>query len=310
MKTNTNKKTMLYIMSPSYSGSTLLTFLLANHSEISTIGELKATSMGDISNYKCSCGELLLECGFWSSLREKLKAEGEKLDFEDFQTNFSSKNKITRKLLSSRVRGQAWELVRMLLLKFGPASSEYKKILHRNKAIADAVSEIQGGSVFMDGSKNCNRLLYFADSDFWDLKVVNLVRDERGQLCSLMRREKSGMQQAINRLIHVRNEQRKTLEIIGADRYINVNYNELCRNTVSTLNKIYQFVGISEDADANLSKSKHHILGNSMRLSNVDEIKVDERWKEDLTAQDLAIYAPYAGKINSILGKDVLEFEN
>ena len=310
MGQSNNKPTMIYIMSPSYSGSTLLTFLLANHNEISTVGELKATSMGDISAYTCSCGELLLECDFWTNLKNGLQSDGIAFQPDEFETNFSSEHKFSNKLLSSRVRGKPWESLRMALLKWGPASSEYRHILNRNKVIADKVCELQGGHEFMDGSKNCNRLLYFANSNLWNLKVVNLVRDERGQLCSLMRREGTSMVAAIERLTQVRNEQQKTLAIIGKENYININYNELCKNTFLTLNQIYSFVGIQNFTDANLSKNKHHILGNSMRLSNVDEIRVDERWKQDLTESDLQAYAPFAGKINSILGSEVAEFEN
>lgn len=304
------KPTMIYIMSPSYSGSTLLTFLMANHSEISTIGELKATSLGNISKYNCSCGSPFLECDFWINLQKGLQADGVQFQADNFGTNFSSEHGFSNKLLSSRVRGQLFESIRMALLKFGPSSAEYKKILERNKLIADKVCELQGGHVFMDGSKNCNRLVYFANAGLWNLKVVNLVRDERGQLCSLMRREKSSMAEAIERLIQVRKEQKTTLSIIGKENYISINYSELCKNTLSSLNQIYRFVGISAVADANLSKNKHHILGNSMRLSNVDEIRIDERWKQDLSETDLQVYGPYAGKINSILGSDVAAFED
>ena len=47
---------LIYIMSPSFSGSTLLTFLMGAHPSVATVGELKATSLGDIDEYDCSCG--------------------------------------------------------------------------------------------------------------------------------------------------------------------------------------------------------------------------------------------------------------
>ena len=42
---------LLYILAPSYSGSTLLTYLLSQHDAIATVGELKATSRGDLDTY-------------------------------------------------------------------------------------------------------------------------------------------------------------------------------------------------------------------------------------------------------------------
>ena len=41
---------LVYILSPSYSGSTLLTFLLNTHPEIATIGELKAQALGNLGD--------------------------------------------------------------------------------------------------------------------------------------------------------------------------------------------------------------------------------------------------------------------
>lgn len=304
-----NKPKMIYIVSPSYSGSTLLTFLMANHSEISTVGELKATSMGDVSEYKCSCGEKILECGFWNKLKAGLHARGIPFSEDNFGTHFGSAGGFSNKLLSSRVRNSLMEAARMLLLRSGVVGG-FNDILRKNKLLVDAVCELQGGSVFLDGSKDCNRLMYFVRSGLWDVKVVNLVREERGQLCSLMSREKTSMTQAIDSLIQTRQEQKRTLSYLHSDQYINVNYNELCRNTLSELNRIYEFVGIAKVDDAGLSKNNHHILGNSMRLSNVEEIRVDERWKELLTEDDLRIYAPFAGKINSILGEEVAAYAN
>ena len=53
----------LYVASPSYSGSTLLTMLLAEHPEVATIGEMKG-GQEDLSSYRCSCGALFAACPF------------------------------------------------------------------------------------------------------------------------------------------------------------------------------------------------------------------------------------------------------
>ncbi|MGH8543075.1 MAG: hypothetical protein ACREX3_05465 [Gammaproteobacteria bacterium] len=43
--------TLAYIASPSYSGSTLMTFLLGGHPAVATVGELKAAGIGDVDRY-------------------------------------------------------------------------------------------------------------------------------------------------------------------------------------------------------------------------------------------------------------------
>ena len=68
------KPILLYILAPSFSGSTLLTYLLAQHPRVATVGELKATRMGSIDEYRCSCGEPMRTCEFWQALGGKPKA--------------------------------------------------------------------------------------------------------------------------------------------------------------------------------------------------------------------------------------------
>ena len=65
---------LVYIASPSYSGSTLLTFLLNAHRDVATMGELKWGPI-DLETYCCSCGELLTACPFWQDVARRVEAE-------------------------------------------------------------------------------------------------------------------------------------------------------------------------------------------------------------------------------------------
>ena len=79
---------LLYILAPSFSGSTLLTYLLAQHPRVATVGELKATQMGPIDDYRCSCGEPMRTCAFWQALDREAGADGVDFSLEDFGTVF------------------------------------------------------------------------------------------------------------------------------------------------------------------------------------------------------------------------------
>jgi hypothetical protein len=46
----------------------------------------------------------------------------------------------------------------------------------------------------------------------------------------------------------------------------------------------------------------HHVVGNGMRLDATNEIKLDERWKSELSASDLKQFDTVAGKMNRRLG--------
>jgi len=52
---------LAYVSAASHSGSTLLSMLLGSHRQVATVGEIKLSpnSMGEISRYRCSCGEFI-----------------------------------------------------------------------------------------------------------------------------------------------------------------------------------------------------------------------------------------------------------
>ena len=136
MASLTLRHKLIYILSPSYSGSTLLTLLMANHPQIGTIGELKATSMGDIESYRCSCGNYIKSCEFWGTLTRSLQSEGSDLDLSDFNTHFSSSGWLRNKIMSARVQGTFLELLRHLALNYiPPIRSEEKTLLDRNQLL-------------------------------------------------------------------------------------------------------------------------------------------------------------------------------
>jgi len=101
----TDRPTLLYILAPSFSGSTLLTYLLAQHAEIATVGELKATQMGPPEDYHCSCGEPILDCEFWKSMQEEADAAGIPFAIDNFGTVFDGRGAVSDKIVRATVRG-------------------------------------------------------------------------------------------------------------------------------------------------------------------------------------------------------------
>jgi hypothetical protein len=67
---------LVYLLGASHSGSTFLALLLGTHPEVCTVGELKATSLGEVDTYLCSCTRPLKKCDFWNGLAEDLALRG------------------------------------------------------------------------------------------------------------------------------------------------------------------------------------------------------------------------------------------
>lgn len=295
---------LLYILAPSYSGSTLLTYLLAQHESIATIGELKATRMGDIDAYRCSCGDLIRECDFWTRLSRRAREEGLDFSLDEFGTVYGKGEGFVNKIVRALVRGPMFETARRALLALLPESmTRVQAVTRQNLALSKIVCEMQGGSVFLDGSKDSARLLHYLRSGEWDIKVIYLQRDGRGVTNSYVKHDGvdydgaiAYWQKAVTELQHMRGR-------LGGDSVCDLLYEDLCREPEQKLSEICRWLGIDElDHGATFDAESQHILGNSMRLNNVTEIRFDEAWRKKLTPDNLRDFEERAGTLNRSLG--------
>jgi hypothetical protein len=120
MDTPVKRRDLVYILAPSYTGSTLLTFLLAQHKDIATIGELKATARGDLNTYRCSCGLLQRECGFWKKVAAAMRQNGASFTLDDFGTHFRADSFLCDRLLRAVLHGRFFEAIRSLAIRLLP----------------------------------------------------------------------------------------------------------------------------------------------------------------------------------------------
>jgi len=307
---------VLYLASSSYSGSTLLTLLLAAHERIGTIGELKATAMGDIDQYRCSCGSRIRECPYWIGLAAELARRGSPLDLARFGTHFrlEGASVLGDRALRAQVRGPLLEAARSFALRALPGlSREFQRILGRNGAVIEAVCALRGAAIFLDGSKEPNRLLYMSRSGRWPVTAVHLVRDGRGVLQSMVKRvlrrptpvfrERPAMIAALAR--HWRRVNRaceRVLARLPAERRIRVRYEDVCSDPQGAIEPIFRLLGIDPvELPADFRQIEHHVLGNHMRLKQ-GRIALDEQWREALSPEDLATFERIAGDLNRRYG--------
>ncbi len=302
--TDAGKRELVYIMSPSYSGSTLLTYLLATHPEISTIGELKATSLGDIDSYSCSCGSLLKECPFWDSLQQGMNGRKSPLDIYHFGTNFRADTELCDRVLRASVRGGLFEAVRKSAIAMLPGCNTTRlDILDKNRHMIEVICNLQGGRVFLDGSKDPVRLQLLNQSGLWNIKVINLTRDGRGVTNSFMRHYEVGMDVAVNEWLHSMTEIRRMESYLRPGQEMKVVYEHLCEEPDKVLADIFRFIGVDDEVvNLDYRNTNHHILGNAMRLSSTSEIRMDEKWKQSLGHEELETFSSLAGMVNRQLG--------
>ena len=295
---------LLYILAPSYSGSTLLTYLLAQHEAIATIGELKATRMGDIDAYRCSCGALIRECEFWSRLAQRATDEGLAFSLDDFGTVYGNGTSFVDRVVRALVRGPVFETARSALLGLLPDSmTRVRAVTRQNLTLSKIVCDMQGGSIFLDGSKDSARLLHYLRSGEWDIRVIYLQRDGRGVTNSYVKHDGVDYDGAIDYWRKAVTELQRMRGRLDDDRVYDLLYEDLCREPERRLAEICRWLGIEAlDHGTTFSAESQHVLGNSMRLNNVTEIRFDEAWRKKLTPQNLRDFEQRAGALNRRLG--------
>lgn len=295
----------VYILSPSFSGSTLLTFLLGTHPEIATIGELKATAMGNVDEYNCSCGARIRDCTFWRRVGEGVHGAGRAFNLADFGTTFRLEGRaLVDRLLRAQVRGPLFEIARRVGLTLIPsATRNLNAILDQNRVLSEVIVHEQGGSVFLDGSKDPTRLLHLSRAGFAHIKVIYLLRDGRGSACSFMNHYRISMAEAANMWRKSQQSCERTLTHMPSGSWLRIRYETLCAEPEATLKQIFTFLALDAgEAIRDFRDREQHILGNAMRLSGSGEVRLNEKWRSELTKQDVSTFDRLAGKINRGLG--------
>jgi hypothetical protein len=318
---------LFYILAASHSGSTLLAMLLGSHPDVCTAGELKAGSLGDVTTYRCSCGTPIARCAFWARVAAETAARGEPLDITEARTDVRAvPSAWARRLLRPLHRGRAAEAVRDALLGLSPTwRRELPRRQARNAALVAALQSVTGGSCVVDSSKSGIRLKYLLRNPALDVKVIRLVRDGRAVALTYtdparfadagdpgLRAGGAGGDRAHERLpwrAAVR-EWRRSNEAAEAivrglppSRWIELRYEDLCRSPAETLRRVYAFMGVDPAGLVlDFRRREHHVVGNGMRLDATSEIRLDDRWRTALTADDLATFEADAGSLLRRLG--------
>lgn len=295
---------LIYIASPSYSGSTLLTFLLGAHSDIATIGELKWGRI-DLETYACSCGALLKECPFWREVVQRMAARGLPFDLNRPPTAFRCWNApLADRIARARVRGPLFEAMRGVAVAASPAARRaWSQAAAVNRGFMEIVLELQGARYFLDASKDPVRLKHLLDTGDYDPWVIHLVRDGRGVTYSTIKNKKFTAETSALDWVKTHEQLERLGKRLGPERMLRLHYEELCHDPPGALRRIFEFVGLApRDVSGGHRDVEHHILGNKMRLQANNAIRLDETWRTALTPEDLATFERVAGEWNRRYG--------
>jgi Sulfotransferase family len=318
---------LAYILAASHSGSTLLAMLLGSHPEICTVGELKATALGDVERYRCSCQARIRDCRFWAGVAQDMGRRGFGFDITDAGTDFAAgASGYVRRLLRPLHRGPLAEAVRDAALALSPRwRARLSRIQAVNAALVECLCARTGRGVIVDSSKVGLRLKYLLRNPALDVRVIRLIRDGRGVALTYLEpatfadardpnlrgggtggdraAERLAMADAAREWRRSNEEAAAIVRSLAPSRWLEVRYETLCRDPVSTLRTLFEFLGVGATrVNLDFRAASHHVIGNGMRLDSTSEIRLDESWRSVLGVQERQTFERVAGALNRRLG--------
>jgi len=169
--------------------------------------------------------------------------------------------------------------------------------------LIERITASQQGQVFLDGSKDPERLRQLLGSKAWNIKVVRLLRDGRGIVNSYMAHQKVDMRSATTEWLRTERACGRVISKIPPKDIFTVKYEEVCHEPRKATGKIFEFAGLDgDDLPLGIVAPQLHILGNAMRLNPDKSITLDEKWKRQLLPKELEAFDAIAGDYNRSRG--------
>lgn len=308
---------VLYICSAGRSGSTLIDLVLGSHSQCMSLGEIEHLPKNLALNTPCSCGAAACECGFWRQVAARIKATRGKDILKSPYSFQVGLYKATR-VIDTKFQTATYLRKRKMVLAIkhleyvfrsepkllGPLTSSFDTGVANTFDLYDAVRFVSGKSILIDSSKEYRKAIALYRRNPEGVRIVVLTRDGRGVFNS---ERKSGFDREAS-LRPWLNYYKRGLPLIernvAGEHRFNVRYEELASKPAEVTAALCEFAGIEFDpAMLNFRDTAHHILnGNDMRMGS-GAIRFDERWRNELGADDLAYFVGEGGlSMNQRLG--------
>lgn len=316
----------VHIIGSGHSGSTLLDMMLGGHSAVSSLGEtpfVRWNTNNHTESDICTCGKRLLDCPFWSkvdlALREmmgtgdtpalpQLKVADDRVaSLRDEKGRFVNDE---RKPFPYRSRLNDLTLVlgagpiRALAGKLDSEVAMHREIGRSLGLLYQGVRKAHGTPIVIDSSKNPGSFKNaYMESGERDLRMILLVRDGRAVTASRMRRDGFPM---IDCATVWRNEHLKRMAASATARAPQkiVHYEDLATDPRAVARDLCDWLGITfEEGMLDFREDSHNVGGNPMRHRKAEtKISLDDRWRAELTAEDLSTFDDIAGRMNERLG--------
>lgn len=252
----------VYLMSSSYSGSTLLNLLLTAHKDIISLGDTYYNKYTPENNF-CACEKRQNECDYWTNLIEAISSFKNNPEFKwqdlepyPFANNMFIKNPIGRFFIFNTFKYLPKKIIRIL----------FKKYIELDQFFINQNIKQSNAKIYVDGSKYIHRLA-FKNNYLNNYKIIHLVRDPRSYIHSSIKKYKQGVNYKfiLKEWIFYNRFVSDLKNLIGADNYVLVKYEDLVNNPSEELIKISKLLKLDKIEHEFVKQSDVHLTGNSVR---------------------------------------------
>lgn len=315
-QTSDSRIRVIYVMGAGRSGSTALEAMLGDHEDVVAVGELSNIYSAGWSDYfRCSCGELSVQCPLWRDIRARFCELTGLSSFKDHWAAHSHYENFRPRTLGI----PQWARLTMAEKLGGPEVREWQS---RNYAVYQAIADVTGKRIIVDSTKSPIRARALCMIPELDVRLVHLVRDVRGVTWSRQKAYRKNPALGLNR-----DQQQpvpvwrsvaywsvmNALSSMVRSRYedcpsLLVRYEDYTRQPLAEFARISDVVGIDYGPIAERLvagqpvRPQHTSAGNPVRMLGAIKLSPDFEWMQKLPAADRKTCWRWAGLMMQAYG--------
>jgi hypothetical protein len=305
----------VFICAAGHSGSTLLDLLLGAHPEGASLGEITQLPKNIALNSICSCGHELSKCKFWAPL---IADYGDSINQNLWEIPYAlnlgyiragreidpSHQTRARMMLRKLAYGAEYAHLRWQLPVPFFISRTIRQGAQNRRDFFRHILEHHGKEFIVDSSKHYIEAINLARAAPAETRIIWLLRDGRAVFNSGIRRGMSPRRALNTWARHCRRSARILRSALPEWSWLTVRYESLATQPELELRRLADFLGIEFHTKMlDFAAAESHIAnGNRMRFGRISDIRLDEKWREELSAPMLRFFERHAGQLNRQLG--------
>jgi hypothetical protein len=277
------------VLSPAFSGSTLLSLMLTAHPRATGFGDTYFGPKNDPKDL-CTCGRSFLECEARLYVQDYVRRGGVK------KFSWDVAAPVPRPKFWPIAKERYWPITSsstLSLIRRIPPSVRraiFGTFYRENSLILQALDELGDYDFYFDGSKFANRLELLR-TEIPDIKLIHLVRHPGAILYHDQRANISRVEYRMAQWERYHRRARSFIALLGESSYLPVPYESVVQRPEQFLNRVGHFLGIGDwptDDPSVIDRSKVHIMGNAMRESVERIVDYSNTWRQKLPANEVA----------------------